>query len=58
MVIRDRLNRIELLIVLAAALMLSFGCGTDDESIVEPDQTHQPGHQIPSTATVSPRSRG
>lgn len=37
MVIRDRLTKIQLLMVLASALMLSFGCGSDEESIVEPD---------------------
>ena len=51
MVIRDGLNRIQLLIVVAAALLLSFGCGTDDESIVEPDtSTKEPD---PATVTGS-----
>ena len=42
MVIRDGLNRIQLLIVLAAVLMLCIGCGSDDESIVEPDTSVEP----------------
>ena len=51
MVIRDGLNRIQLLIVLAAALMLSLGCGTDDESIVEPDtSTKEPDPAIPAVS--------
>ena len=37
MVIRDKLNTIQLLLALAAILMLCVGCGTDEESIVEPD---------------------
>ena len=37
MVIRDKLNTIQLLLALAAILMLCVGCGTDQESIVEPD---------------------
>ena len=42
MVIRDELNKIQLFIVLVAVLMLSFGCGTDDESIVEPETPVEP----------------
>lgn len=42
MVIRSELARIQLLMVLAAALMLCFGCGSDDESIVEPDTSVEP----------------
>lgn len=37
MAIRSDLNKIQLLIAVAAILTLSLGCGTDDESIVEPD---------------------
>ena len=42
MVIRSELNKIQLLIALAAILTLSLGCGTDDESIVEPGTTQEP----------------
>ena len=51
MVIRDGLNKIQLLIVLAAVLMLCLGCGSDDESIVEPDTS--PVEADPVTATGS-----
>lgn len=37
MAITDKLTRIQLLIALAAIFILYLGCGTDDESIVEPD---------------------
>lgn len=37
MAMRDGVNKIQSLIALAAILMLCLGCGTDDESIVEPD---------------------
>ena len=43
MVIRDGLNKIQLLIALAAILTLCLGCGTDDESIVEPETPEEPG---------------
>ena len=42
MVIRDRLTTIQLLMVLAAALMLWLGCGSEDESIIESDTTVGP----------------
>ena len=42
MVIRDKLNTIQLLLALAAILMLCAGCGTDEESIVEPDTPVEP----------------
>ena len=37
MAISDKLAKIQLLIALAAIFILCLGCGTDDESIVEPD---------------------
>ena len=43
MVIRDGVNKIQLLIALAAILTLCLGCGTDDESIVEPETPEEPG---------------
>ena len=42
MAIRSDLNKIQLLIAVAAILTLSLGCGTDDESIVEPDTAVEP----------------
>ena len=51
MVIRNGLNRIQLMMVLAAVLMLCLGCGSDDESIVEPDTS--PVEADPVTATGS-----
>ena len=42
MVIRDELNKIQLMMVLAAILMLCLGCGSDDESIMEPDTPVEP----------------
>ena len=42
MVIKDGLNKIQLMMVLAAILMLCLGCGTDDESIVEPETPVEP----------------
>ena len=49
MVIKDGLNKIQLMMVLAAILMLCLGCGTDDESIVEPETPVEP-----DTSTVEP----
>ena len=43
MAIRDGVNKIQLLIALAAILTLCLGCGTDDESIVEPETPEEPG---------------
>ncbi len=42
MVIRDGLNKIQLMMVLTAALMFCLGCGSDDESIVEPETPVEP----------------
>ncbi len=42
MAIKERLTRVQLLMLLAAMLMLCLGCGTADESIVEPDTTVEP----------------
>ena len=57
MVIRDGLNKIQLLIALAAILTLCLGCGTDDESIVEPETPVDPdtstGEPDPVAATGS-----
>jgi len=39
---RDGLTKIQLMMILAAALMLCIGCGSDDESIVEPDTSVEP----------------
>ena len=52
MVIRDKLNKIQLFIVLAAALMLSFGCGTDDESILEPDTSTGEPDSVTATGSL------
>lgn len=54
MAIRSDLNKIQLLIAVAAILTLSLGCGTDDESIVEPDTTVEPGTTQEPNATVEP----
>ena len=57
MVIRDKLNTIQLLLALAAILMLCVGCGTDEESIVEPDTPVEPDtsteKSVPITVTGS-----
>ena len=57
MAIRDGVNKIQLLIALAAILTLCFGCGTDDESIVGPEIPEEPGTSTgepdPVTATGS-----
>ncbi len=53
MVIRDRLTKIQLLIVLASACMLLFGCGSDEESIVEPDTAVVPA-VAPDVSTDEP----
>lgn len=54
MVIRDGLNKIQLMMVLAAALMLCLGCGSDDESIVEPDTSTE----VPDPVTVTGSLKG
>ena len=56
MVMRDGLNKIQSLIALAAILMLCLGCGTDDESIVEPDTTVGPDTTKEPDATVQPET--
>ncbi len=56
MVMRDGLNKIQSLIALAAILMLCLGCGTDDESIVEPDTTVGPDTTKEPEATVQPET--
>ena len=53
---RDGLNKIQSLIALAAILMLCLGCGTDDESIVEPDTTVGPDTTKEPDATVQPET--
>ncbi len=57
MVIKDGLNKIQLVMVLAAALMLCLGCGSDDESIVDPETPGEPdtstGEPDPVTVTGS-----
>lgn len=50
MVIRNGLTKIQLMMVLAAALISYLGCGSDDESIVEPDTSMEPD---PVTSTGS-----
>lgn len=54
MAIRSELNKFQLLIAVAAILTLSLGCGTDDESIVEPDVTVRPDPTKESDTTVEP----
>ncbi len=54
MAIRSDLNKIQLLIAVAAILTLSLGCGTDDESIVEPDTAVEPGTTQEPNATAEP----
>ena len=66
MVIRSDLNKIQLLIAVAAILTLSLGCGTDDESIVEPEITGEPdtstgepnGPEQPVPVTVTGSLKG
>ena len=57
MVVRDGLNKIQLMMVLAAVLMLCLGCGSDDESIVDPETPGEPdtstGEPDPVTVTGS-----
>ena len=53
MVIRDKLNTIQLLLALAAILMLCVGCGTDEESIVEPDTPVEPGTSTEKPAPIT-----
>lgn len=54
MAMRDGLNKIQSLIALAAILMLCLGCGTDDESIVEPQVTEEPDTTVGSDTTQEP----
>ncbi len=54
MAIRSDLNKIQLLIAVAAILTLSLGCGSDDESIVEPDTAVEPGPTQEPNATAEP----
>ena len=54
MAIRSDLNKIQLLIAVAAILTLSLGCGSDDESIVEPDTAVEPGTTQEPNATAEP----
>ena len=42
MAIRDKLTKIQSLMILAAILMLCLGCGSDEEPTVEPDTTVGP----------------
>lgn len=56
MAMRDGVNKIQSLIALAAILMLCLGCGTDDESIVEPDTTVGPDTTKEPDATVQPET--
>ena len=53
MVIRDKLNTIQLLLALAAILMLCVGCGTDEESIVEPDTPVEPDTSTEEIAPIA-----
>ena len=52
MAIRDRLTKIQLLMTVAAALMLWFGCGSGDESIVEPDTSTDEPDPVISTSSL------
>ena len=54
MVIRDGLNRRHLLIALAAIFILCVGCGSDEESIVEPATTREPATTVEPDITVEP----
>lgn len=54
MAMRDGVNRIQSLIALAAILMLCLGCGTDDESIVEPQVTEELDTTVGSDTTQEP----
>ena len=56
MAMRDGVNKIQSLIALAAILMLCLGCGTDDESIVEPDTTKEPDVTVEPDTTVENRT--
>ena len=52
MAIRGELTKIQVLMALGAILILCLGCGSDEESIVEPDtSTDEPDPVVP---TVSP----
>ena len=52
MAIRDKLIKIQLLTVLAAILMLWLGCGSGDESIVEPDTSTGEPDSITATGSL------
>ena len=54
MVIRNRLTKIQLLIALAAILMLSLGCASDEEPTVEPDTTVGPDTSTEKPDPVTP----
>jgi hypothetical protein len=54
MAIRSEINKIQLLIAVAAILTLSLGCGTDDESIVEPDMVEAPDTAVKPDMTKEP----
>ena len=53
MVIRNGLTKIQLLMALAAALILCLGCGSDDESIVEPDTSMEPDPSTEEPGSVT-----
>lgn len=54
MVIRDKLNTIQLLLALTAILMLCVGCGTDEETVVEPDTAMEPDVSVEEPDPVVP----
>ena len=54
MVIRSELNKIQLLIAVVAIVMLCLGCGSDDESIVEPDTVVEPDTSAEPDTAVEP----
>ena len=53
MVIRNGLTKIQLLMALAAALILCLGCGSDDESIVGPDTSMEPDPSTEEPGSVT-----
>ena len=60
MVIRNGLTKIQLLMALVAALISCLGCGSDDESIVEPDTSMEldPSTEEPGSVTATGSLKG
>ena len=53
MVIRNGLTKIQLMMVMAAALISCLGCGSDDESIVKPDISMEPDPSTEELGSVT-----